>query len=81
MLRNAIEEPSRRASSAAIVSIFAFFDLPVRVLAVHWWLARRATAASGLQPAPWWIVLPCGARRRARLDSPAQRAAPPRAGC
>ena len=41
MLRSAVEEPSRRAASAAIVSIFAIFDIPVIVIAVRWWLAAR----------------------------------------
>jgi heme exporter protein C len=58
MLRSAIEEPSRRAASAAIVSILAFFDLPLAVIAIHWWLARRATTANGLATAPWWNILP-----------------------
>lgn len=57
MLRNAIEEPSRRASSAAVVSIFAFFDLPVALLAVRWWLSSHATAR-GVAPAEWWEILP-----------------------
>jgi heme exporter protein C len=45
MLRKAIEEPTRRAASAAVVSILAIFDLPVIALAVNWWLARRIAAA------------------------------------
>jgi heme exporter protein C len=55
MLRTAIEEPTRRAASAAVVSIFAIFDLPVIALAVNWWLARRIAAAPiGVG----WMVLP-----------------------
>jgi heme exporter protein C len=57
MLRNAIEEPSRRATSAAIVSIFAFFDVPLIGVAVNWWLAPRSTSAHGLAPAEWWEVV------------------------
>jgi heme exporter protein C len=45
MLRNAVEEPTRRAASAAAVSIFAIFDVPLIGVAVYWWLARRAAAA------------------------------------
>jgi selenophosphate synthase len=41
MLRRAIEEPTRRAASAAVVSIFALFDMPLIAVAVNWWLARR----------------------------------------
>lgn len=55
MLRKAIEEPSRRAASAAAVSIFAIFDVPLIVVAIRWWLARRTPAApAGLG----WTVLP-----------------------
>jgi heme exporter protein C len=55
MLRTAIEEPSRRAASAAVVSIFAIFDLPMIALVVNWWLAHRTA------PAPigvGWMILP-----------------------
>ena len=55
MLRQAIEEPTRRAASAAVVSIFALFDIPLIALAVNWWLARR------IAPAPFsagWMILP-----------------------
>ena len=58
MLRRAIEEPTRRAASAAVVSIFALFDLPIMSLAVYWWLARHAA------PAPigvGWLLLPVAA--------------------
>jgi len=57
MLRNAIEEPSRRAASAAVASIFAIFDVPIIGVAIHWWLARRSTGATGMA-APGWILLP-----------------------
>jgi heme exporter protein C len=54
MLRNAIEEPSRRAASAAAASIFAIFDVPIIAVAVNWWLARHAVA-----PVPaGWMILP-----------------------
>jgi heme exporter protein C len=55
MLRNAIEEPTRRAASAAVVSIFAIFNLPAIALAVNWWLARRAPATP---LAPGWMIAP-----------------------
>lgn len=55
MLRRAIEEPTRRAASAAVVSIFAIFNLPIIALAVNWWLSRRATT---LPLSVSWIVLP-----------------------
>ena len=62
MLRRAVEEPTRRATAAAVVSIFAFFDLPIVVLAVHWWLARHAAApriwTDGTPLTTWFKVLP-----------------------
>ena len=61
MLRSAIEEPTQRASAAAVVSIFAFVDAPLAVVAVDWWLARHAAApgqTGGLLPASWWNILP-----------------------
>jgi heme exporter protein C len=58
MLRAAIEEPTERASSAAVVSIFAFCDVPLAVAAVHWWLARHAAPAQpiGMTQASWWSI-------------------------
>lgn len=53
MLRHAIEEPSRRAASAAVVSLFAVFDVPLIGVAVHWWLAKHAAPV-----AVGWMILP-----------------------
>jgi heme exporter protein C len=58
MLRGAIEEPTRRATSAAIVSILAAFDVPVIALAVNWWQSRRQHPPSGMEPGVWWILVP-----------------------
>jgi len=55
MLRNAIEEPSRRAASAAVLSVFAIFDAPLIGVSVYWWLARRGAAAP---IAAGWMILP-----------------------
>jgi len=55
MLRRAIEEPSRRAASAAVVSIFALFDIPLIAVAVNWWLARRTVS---LPLSAGWTILP-----------------------
>ena len=61
MLRNAIEEPTRRASSAAVVSIFAIFDTPFIVAGVQRWLARTAIAVEFDQVIWWAVVLAIGA--------------------
>lgn len=37
MLRNAVENPTRRARLAAVFSIVAFLDVPVVFLAIRWW--------------------------------------------
>jgi len=55
MLRRAVEEPTRRAASAAVVAILAIFNVPLIMIAVNWWLARRIAA----QPvAASWMILP-----------------------
>ena len=46
MLRQAIEEPTRRASSAAVVSLFAIFNVPAIVVVVNWWLAHKGVQAA-----------------------------------
>ena len=52
MLRHAIEEPTQRATAAAVVSVFAFLDIPIVVVAIHWWRARHQ--ASGAVTLPVW---------------------------
>ena len=58
MLRRAIEEPTRRAASAAAVSIFAICDLPAIALAINWWLARRMAPVS---ISAGWMIVPLAA--------------------
>ena len=53
MLRRAIEEPTERATSAAVVSVFAFFDVPLASIAIAWWRARRTLPAEGGPPPGW----------------------------
>ena len=53
MLRRAIEEPTERATSAAVVSIFAFLDAPLAAIAIAWWRARRALPPEGAAPPGW----------------------------
>jgi len=55
MLRRAIEEPTRRAASAAVVSIFALFDIPLIAVAVNWWLKRRTIS---LPLSIGWTIFP-----------------------
>jgi len=53
MLRRAIEEPTERATSAAVVSVFAFLDAPLAAIAIAWWRARRALPPEGGPPPGW----------------------------
>src|ERR1035438_6931711 len=53
MLRRAIEEPTERATSAAVVSVFAFLDAPLAVVAIAWWRSRRTLPPAGGAPPGW----------------------------
>jgi heme exporter protein C len=59
MLRRAIEEPTERATSAAVVSVFAFLDAPLAAIAIAWWRARRTLPPEGAAP-PGWNTLASG---------------------
>lgn len=41
MLRNAIEEPTQRATFAAVFSIFAFIDVPIVFFSIKWWRTQH----------------------------------------
>ena len=56
MLRRAIEEPTERATSAAVVSVFAFLDAPLAAIAVAWWRARRTLPPEGGPPPGWGTI-------------------------
>jgi heme exporter protein C len=47
MLRNAIEEPTQRARIAAVLSIFAFTDVPIVFFSIKWWRTQHP------QPVVW----------------------------
>lgn len=47
MLRHAIEEPTRRARIAAVLSIFAFTDVPIVFFSIKWWRTQHP------QPVVW----------------------------
>jgi len=46
-LRRAIEDPTQRATIAAVVSIFAFADVPVIFFSIKWWRTQHP------QPVLW----------------------------
>jgi len=41
MLRRAIEEPTQRATFAAVYSIFAFLDVPIVFFSIKWWRTQH----------------------------------------
>jgi heme exporter protein C len=47
MLRGAIEEPTERAKMAAVLSIFAFADVPIIFFSIKWWRTQHP------QPVVW----------------------------
>jgi heme exporter protein C len=60
MLRRAIEEPTQRATFAAVFSIFAFIDVPIVVFSIKWWRTQHPQPVfwgGGSFPADWSIVM------------------------
>src|ERR1022692_1467259 len=65
MLRNAIEEPTQRATFAAVFSIFAFIDVPIVIFSIKWWRTQHPQPVfwgGGSFPPDWtrhfwWNVL------------------------
>jgi heme exporter protein C len=47
MLRRAIEEPTERARLAAVLSVFAFADVPIIFFSIKWWRTQHP------QPVVW----------------------------
>jgi len=47
MLRRAIEEPTERAKMSAVLSIFAFTDVPIIFFSIKWWRTQHP------QPVVW----------------------------
>ena len=41
MLRRAIEEPTQRATFAAVFSIFCFIDVPIVIFSIKWWRTQH----------------------------------------
>jgi heme exporter protein C len=47
MLRQAIDDPTQRARIAAVLSIFAFADVPIVIFSIKWWRTQHP------QPVVW----------------------------
>ncbi|MGI8990954.1 MAG: cytochrome c biogenesis protein CcsA [Bryobacteraceae bacterium] len=56
ILRPAIPEPTQRATLAAVLSIFAFADLPIVYYSNQWWRTQHPApvlTSGGLDPSMW----------------------------
>ncbi|HWR54138.1 MAG TPA: cytochrome c biogenesis protein CcsA [Bryobacteraceae bacterium] len=47
MLRRAIEEPTERAKISAVLSIFAFADVPIIFFSIRWWRTQHPQPVIG----------------------------------
>jgi heme exporter protein C len=60
MLRRAIEEPTQRATFAAVFSIFAFIDVPIVIFSIKWWRTQHPQPVfwgGGSIPSDWSTVM------------------------
>lgn len=67
MLRRAIEEPTERARISAVLSIFAFVDVPIVFFSIKWWRTQHPQpvvwGGGSMDPAMWnmlflnWVPL------------------------
>ena len=61
ILRQALEEPTQRATFAAVYSIFAFTDVPIVYFSIRWWRTLHPQpvffSKNGSFPADWGAAL------------------------
>src|ERR1051325_9435529 len=60
MLRRAIEEPTQRATFAAVFSIFAFMDVPIVIFSIKWWSTQHPQPVlwgAGSFPSDWSAIM------------------------
>ena len=58
MLRRAVEEPTQRATFAAVFSIFAFIDVPIVIFSIKWWRTQHPAPVfwgGGSFPPDWTV--------------------------
>jgi len=58
-LRRAIEEPTQRATFAAVFSIFAFIDVPIVIFSIKWWRTQHPQPVfwgGGSIPGDWYAI-------------------------
>jgi heme exporter protein C len=61
MFRHAIEEPTQRATFSAVLSIFAFIDVPIVYFSIRWWRTQHPSpvffSSTGSFPHDWSMVV------------------------
>src|SRR5258708_592630 len=58
-LRHSIEEPTQRATFAAVFSIFAFIDVPIVIFSIKWWRTQHPQPVfwgGGSMPHDWFAL-------------------------
>jgi heme exporter protein C len=59
MLRNAIDEPTQRATFSAVFSIFCFIDVPIVIFSIKWWRTQHPQPVfwgGGSFPPDWTAI-------------------------
>ncbi|OPZ81220.1 MAG: Heme exporter protein C [bacterium ADurb.Bin429] len=59
MLRRAIEDPTQRATFAAVYSLFAFVDVPIVIFSIKWWRTQHPQPVfwgGGSIPGDWYFT-------------------------
>ena len=73
ILRQSLEEPTQRATFAAVYSIFAFTDVPIVIFSIRWWRTLHPQPVfftkSGSFPADWTFTLVLNLLALALLDA------------
>jgi heme exporter protein C len=50
MLRNAVEDPARRARFAAVYGVFGFISVPITFFSIRWWRTIHPVVIGGSNP-------------------------------
>jgi heme exporter protein C len=59
MLRNAVEDPTQRATFSAVFSIFCFIDVPIVIFSIKWWRTQHPQPVfwgGGSFPPDWTAI-------------------------
>lgn len=59
MLRNAVDDPTQRATFSAVFSIFCFIDVPIVIFSIKWWRTQHPQPVfwgGGSIPSGWYAI-------------------------